>query len=106
MGESPRLVWMVALKACSEINMAMQEFTTVNYTTPKQHKIPEEKVEQHKEMSRARQKKDMADTRELINFLEPRDPFQVSHTLQNIVTGVTAEASVNVDCAKDVGEKT
>lgn len=54
MGESPRLVWMVALKACSEINMAMQEFTTVNYTTPKQHKIPEEKVEQHKEMSRAR----------------------------------------------------
>ena len=47
----------------------------------------------------------MADTRELVNFLEQRDPFQVNHTLQNIVTGVTAEASVNVDFAKDVREK-
>ena len=51
MGESQRLVWLVALKACSEVNLAWQEFTTVNYTTHEQHKMTEEKVEQHNEMS-------------------------------------------------------
>ena len=61
--------------------------------------------DQHKDMSEPRQKKDMADTRELLNFLTPRDPFHENPTLHNIVTGVTADDTVNVDSAHTVGEK-
>ena len=93
MTETQRLVWLLSMKACSEVNLAMQDLTTVNYMTSEQHNIiSEEKKEKvhHKDMSKARQRKDMADTGELLNFPIPRNVFNENPTLHNIVTGVTA----------------
>ena len=95
MTETQRLVWLLSSTACAEVNMAMQEFTSVTYMTS----------EQHKYISEARQTKDMKDTQEIITFLSTRSPFHEYSTLCNIATGVTADESVDVDCAKQVGDK-
>ena len=54
MTETQRLVWLLSLIACADVNMAMQEFTSVTYMTS----------EQHKYISEARQTKDMTDTQD------------------------------------------
>ena len=38
MTETQRLVWLLSTNACSEVNLALQELTSVNYTTSEQHK--------------------------------------------------------------------
>ena len=95
MTETQRLVWLLSTNACSEVNLAMQELTSVSYQTS----------DQHKEIYVARQKKDMTDTNELLSFLTTRSPFHESPALRSIVTGVTCDASVNVECAREVGNK-
>jgi hypothetical protein len=65
MTETQRLVWLLSTTACAAVNMAMQEFTSVTYMTS----------EQHKDISEARQKKNMADTQGIITFLSTRSPF-------------------------------
>jgi hypothetical protein len=95
MTETQHLVWLLSTTACSEVNLAMQELTSVSYATS----------EQHKDVSTARQKKDAADTWELLAFLTSRSPFHESPTLCSIVTGVTVEATVNAECAREVGDK-
>ena len=52
MTEQQRLVWLLSMPACAEINQAMQELTDVNYTS----------VDQNKVMSEARQTRDWKDT--------------------------------------------
>ncbi len=51
----------------------------------------------------SRQEKDMTDTQKLIDFLTSRSPFYENTSLHSIVTGVTADPTVNVECAKEVG---
>lgn len=60
--------------------------------------------EQHKDSSVARQKRDAADSEKLLSFLEWRSPFDAEPALQNIVTGISAGAQVNIQHAKDTGE--
>ena len=95
MTETQRLVWLFSTTACAEVNMDMQELTSVKYMTS----------EQHKDLSEARQTKDMTDSQELITFLSTINPFSEHPVLCNIASGVTADESVNVDCARDIGEK-
>ena len=43
------------------------------------------------------------DTLKILSFLQERNPFTDDKSLRNIETGVTAESSVNVDQAKEIG---
>ena len=95
MMETQRLVWLLSTTACSEMNLALQELTSVAYQTS----------EQHKDQSKARQKKDAADKSDLLAFIASRSPFDDNPCLRNINNGMTASASVNADCAREVGDK-
>ena len=78
----------------AEVNNAMHQLTEVDYTTS----------EQHKGMSDSRIKRDMKDTKTILEFMGARDPFSEDSTLRSIVTGVIADNRVNVDKAKEVGQ--
>ncbi|KAG1650842.1 hypothetical protein GQR58_027696 [Nymphon striatum] len=95
MTEVQRVVWLLSHPLCSEVSNAMQQLTGVNYNTS----------EQHKDVTKSRQEKDMTDTCELLEFLEPRNPFSDNKSLRNIATGVNADDRVNADNARDVGDK-
>ncbi|MCG8032823.1 MAG: hypothetical protein JAZ03_11700 [Candidatus Thiodiazotropha taylori] len=71
----------------------MQELTGIKYETS----------EQHKEMSNARQVRDVKDTLRLLGYLQDRKPFSSDQTLRSVTNGVVAEASVNVDRSHSVG---
>ena len=74
----------------------MHELTAVNYTTS----------EQHKDSVKTRHDHDQQDTTKVLHFLEDVNPFTVDLLLPSIATGGTASTAVNVDCAKQAGEKT
>ena len=95
MTESHHLVWLLSTPACAQVNCAMQEFTGVSYTTS----------DQHKDVSKTRQERDMADTLEVFEYLTPSSPFGGFSTLHSIASGITADATVNCDCAQQVGGK-
>jgi 5'-3' exonuclease len=95
MTETQRSVWVMASPVCAEVNNALQHLTDVMYVTS----------EQHKDLSKSRQKNDVADTQKMLEFLHERDPFQDDDTLHNIFTGIVAQTTVNVDEAKTVGER-
>ena len=59
--------------------------------------------DQHKDVTKARQLRDVRDTLDLINFLRERDAFVQNNVLINIANGMTAE-SINVDRVKQIGE--
>ena len=88
MTESQRLVWLLSTPACAQVNCAMQEFTEVSYTTS----------DQHKDVSKARQERDIEDTLQVLEYLTPRSTFGVYSTLYSIASLITAEATVNCDC--------
>ena len=73
----------------------MQEFTEVSYTTSYQYK----------DVSKARQERDMADTLEVFEYLTPRSHFGGNSTLNSIASGITADATVNCNCAQQLGKK-
>ncbi|KAK3747021.1 hypothetical protein QZH41_001488 [Actinostola sp. cb2023] len=93
MTETQRLVWLLSMPACAEVNNAMQDLTSVKYHTS----------EQHKEATRARQERDFNDTKELLSFVELRNPFSPDPSLRSIVSGVIADDKVNVDKSEEVG---
>jgi len=96
MTEQQRLTWLLAMPTCAETNRAMQELTGVLYDSG----------EQNKDMTDARMKRDMKDTLDVLRALAEQSPFmQQDLTLYNIMTGVHADNSVNVDTAKDTGDK-
>ena len=95
MTETQRLVWLMAHPVCAEVNNAMQQLTGVQYSTR----------EQHKDLTTARQWKDMTDSCEMLEFLESRNPLSDNCSLRSIATGITAGIGVNVDTAKEAGEK-
>lgn len=83
------------MPACAEVNCAMQEFTRIKYDSS----------EQNKDMTSSRQKRDMHDTILVLDALADKNPFTQDYALKNIITGVHAEDSVNVDQARATGEK-
>ena len=71
-----------------------QELTGVSYSAG----------EQNKDMTKCRQARDMKDTRTLLPALAESNPFTTHTELINIITGVHAESSVNVEKARKVGQ--
>ena len=61
--------------------------------------------DRHKESSESRIERDLKDTKTVLEFLEGRNPFSPDTSLRNVVTGVTAGKSVNVDRAKEIGHR-
>ena len=93
-GEHERLVWLLSMPACAEVNDSMQLVTGVSFTTS----------EQHKDSSKTRQSQDHRDTRKLLNFFQRRNPFSGGGALKSLSSGRTADESVNVDTAKHMGQ--
>ena len=60
MTEQQRLIWLLSMPACAEVNNAMQQLTCVNYNTG----------EQNKDRTNARQARDMKDTHAVISKRE------------------------------------
>ena len=80
MTKTQRLVWCLSRPICAEVNDAMQQLTSVKYATS----------EQHKDLSKARQARDIADINKLVSLLAERNPFEDSLSLPNILTGVAS----------------
>lgn len=94
MNEIQRLVWLLSMPACAQVNLAMQTLTGIRY----------ESSEQHKELGKARQNRDMRDTYKLLATLKQWDPFAPDPALRGLVSGITANKGVNVDNAEQVGK--
>ena len=94
MTEIQRLIWCLSRPVCAEVNIAMQQLTSVTYETS----------EQHKDILQARQKRDATDSEKLISFIQSRSPFDADPPLQNIVSGITAGPEVNVHHGTQIGE--
>ena len=73
-GERQRLVWLLSMPACAEINSAMQTLSGVTFTTS----------EQHKETGATRQARDHKDTQTLVSYLTDRSPFLSNPSLRSI----------------------
>ena len=92
--DTKRLVWLLSMPACVEVNWALQDLTAVTYNTSDQHKVA----------TRARQERDSKDT-ELLKFVQSRNPFIDDRCLRTISTGVTADNEVKVDKANEIGSQ-
>ena len=90
-----RLEWLMLHPVCAEVHSAMQQLTGVHYNAS----------EQHKDLTQAGQGELIEDSCELLVFLESRNPFSDNCSLRSIVTGINSGSRVNVDTAKEVGEK-
>ena len=95
MTESRRLVWVLSMPACASMNEAMQKFSGVLYETS----------DQHKDTSAAKQTRDVSDTLKLITYFKERDPFVKNDSLFNIANGMAAQEGVNVDMARELGNR-
>ncbi|KAL8565519.1 hypothetical protein ACOMHN_049495 [Nucella lapillus] len=99
MDEDERLVWLLCMPACAEVNAAMQAVSDAAFTTSQQHI-------QHKDVSRSRQERDHKDINLVLKYLQNRNSFSDGGVeLKSIATGRTAYTSVNVDQARQVGKK-
>ncbi|KAJ8877600.1 hypothetical protein PR048_022055 [Dryococelus australis] len=74
-----RLIWLLSMPTCAQINECMQDLTGLTYST------------------------NYLDTQAIIFFLALLELFNEILELCNIVTGMTASTGVNVDSAKEVG---
>ena len=102
MSETQRLVWVMSMPACAEVNDAMQTLTDSNYNTSEQHTSTSER---HKDTTKARKERDYSDTKKIVDYLSQRSPFSSDKSLRSIATGVVGEKGVNCDKAKEVGEE-
>ena len=95
--EQQRLIWLLSMPACTETNHIMQELTGVQFNSG----------QQNKDMSKARQTRDMKDTVTILMALATHNPFSLDtdSNLINIMNGVNADSNDNADTAKIVGEK-
>ena len=94
MTEQQRLIWLLSMPACAEVNKSMQELTGVSYNTG----------EQNKDITKARMARDWKDIITVLKYLQDKNPFTSDTSLRNISTGVHAHSTVNVNYAKDVGK--
>ena len=82
---------------CAEVNESIEKLSKTNLTTSDQHS---------KETGTSRMKRDGDDYQKIETFFNDHNPFsQHCSSLRNIVTGIVAQPSVNIDRAKEVGEK-
>lgn len=95
MTETQRLVWVLSNPVTTEVNVAMQEFSGVNFHTS----------DQHKDLSISRQRRDTADTLTILSELAVHSPFSGYEDLQNILNGMSAISGSNADRAKQVGDE-
>ncbi len=95
MSETQRNVWLLSMPCRAEVNDAMQDLTGVKYETS----------DQHKDMTKARQSRDVKDTIELLDYVRQHNPFSSDPTLRNIANGMTADKTVNADQAGEIGKK-
>ena len=95
MTESQRVIWLLSMPSCAEVDNAMQEVTGTSFTTS----------DQHKESSHARIEVDHKDMEELESYLQHRNLFTPDPSLHSIASGMTADTPVNVDKAKKIGLK-
>ena len=95
MTEQQRLTCLLAMPACAEVNIAMQELSGAKYSTN----------EQNKETGKYWQRRDMKDTHTLLLTMFERNPFAESTSLRNILTGVNATDEVDLCRAKEIGHK-
>ena len=72
----------------------MKEFTSVSFNTN----------DQHRDMSSARQKRNLRDTQQIQTFLISKSPFSHDTYLRSIDSGVCAADDVNADRALSVGQ--
>ena len=81
---------------CVQISSRMEDFSGKKLSTS----------EQHQEMGSSRQKQDAEDSHKLITFFEKHNPFTGTSDkdFHNIVSGVVANHSVNVDDAGKCGD--
>ena len=77
MAEQQRLLWLLSMPVCDEVNQDMLELTGVNYNTGVQNK----------DMSKARQARDWKDIVAVVQYLQERNPFSNDPSLRNIATG-------------------
>ena len=94
-GERQRLVWLLSMPACAEINSAMQTLSGFTLTTS----------EQHKETGATRQARDHKDTQTLVSYLTDRSPFLSDPSLRSIASGRVADDTAKVDDVKNIGKK-
>ena len=80
MTEPQRLVWYLPRPACTNVNNAMQQLTSVTYQASKQHK----------DISQAKQTRGTADSEKLMSFIEWRSPFDADPSFRNIVGSMTS----------------
>ena len=72
---------------CARINETMQTFSGVSYETS----------DQHKDVSAAKQARDVSDTVDLIDYLNERDPFVQNDSLSNVANGMTAQERAKIN---------
>ena len=77
------------MNACANIKESMQKYTSISYETS----------DQHKDMSSARQARDVNNTLDVISYLWDRDPFVNNTSVFNIANGMSA-----ADNAREIGE--
>ena len=65
MTEQQRLIWLLSMPVCDEMNGAMLGLTVVSYSTG----------EQDKEIPESRKNLEMKDTQTLLNALAEQNPF-------------------------------
>ena len=94
MTEQQQLIWLLSMPVCAEINRAMLDLTGVYYSTS----------EQNKDISESIKNRDMKDTKTMLNALAEQNQFTAQKGLRNIMNGVHANDTVNVDDAKDIGQ--
>lgn len=92
-GETQRALWLKSMPNCAAINNAMQIFTDKAFETS----------EQHKEIGMTRQKRDIADTNILYEYLSERNIFANIPGLRNIVDGTVSSPNCNPFNAKNIG---
>ena len=90
MSETQRLIWLLSMPACADVDDAMQNLTGGKYHTS----------EQHKDTTHARQDCDYKDTIELVTYLAQRNPFSLDPSLHSITTGAVASEDVNAEKAR------
>ena len=95
--EQQHLIWLLSMPVCAKENHFMQELTGVQFNSG----------EQNKDVSKARQIRDMKDTVTILRALAAHNPFSLDtdDNLRNIMNGVNAHSNANADTAKSVGEK-
>ena len=86
MSDNQRTIWTMSSTVSSAYKLAMQELTANSYTTS----------EQHKELSTSRVSRDEADLVKVEAKLDSFTPFSDDKSLRHIITGVTANDTVNV----------